>query len=137
MCDDYFGKLLDWVDEQDAWQNTSIVLTTDHGFLLGEHEWWAKSRTPYYQEVAHIPLMIWNSKVQKRVSRCKDLTQTTDLMPTFLDFHNVPYPSKITSHSLAPCLHGKEPGRKSAVLGMVGGPICVVDKQYTYFRFPE
>lgn len=137
MCDEYFGKLLDWVDEQDAWHNTSIVLTTDHGFLLGEHEWWAKSRTPYYQEVAHIPLMIWNPKAQESATRFKGLSQTTDLMPTFLDFHNVPCPSEITSHSLAPCLEGKKSDRESAVLGMFGGPICAVDKQYTYFRFPE
>ena len=36
MCDDYFGKLLDWLDQTDAWETTALILTTDHGYLLGE-----------------------------------------------------------------------------------------------------
>ena len=38
MTDEYFGELLDYFDEHDMWSDTALVLTTDHGFLLGEHD---------------------------------------------------------------------------------------------------
>ena len=58
MCDDYFGKLIDYMDANDMWKDTCVVLMTDHGFLLAEHDWWGKCRMPYYEEVSYIPLMV-------------------------------------------------------------------------------
>jgi arylsulfatase A-like enzyme len=138
MCDDYFGKLLDWFDQEDAWEDTVLILTTDHGFLLGEHEWWAKNKMPYYEEISHIPLMIWhpNSEIEQG-SKITGLTQTTDLMPTILDIYNIDTPDEIRSHSVMPMLSGQECKRESAILGMFAGPICVTDGRYTYYRFPE
>jgi arylsulfatase A-like enzyme len=137
MCDDHFGRLLDWMDANEAWQDTALILTTDHGYLLGEHEWWAKNRMPYYEEISHIPLMVWHPDNEpnsgKRVSA---LTQTTDLMPTILELHDVAPPEEVRAHSLFPLLSGQPSGRDTAILGMFGGPVCVTDGRYTYFRFP-
>ncbi|MES0883197.1 sulfatase [Roseibium sp. SCP14] len=138
MCDEYFGKLLDWLDREDAWQTTALVLTTDHGFLLGEHEWWAKNKMPYYEEISHIPLMIWHPSMAEAAGRSIDgLTQTTDLMPTLLDFYGIDIPEEVTSHSVLPVLKGTAPERDTAILGMFAGPICVTDGRYSYYRFPE
>jgi arylsulfatase A-like enzyme len=138
MCDAYFGRLMKWLDKEDAWGNTAIMLTTDHGYLLGEHEWWAKNRMPYYEEISHIPLMIWHPDMaQNQGSRSSDLTQTPDLMPTILDFYGIPLPKESTAHSLMPIIQGGKSDRETAILGMFAGPICVTDGRYTYFRFPE
>ena len=58
LCDAQLGRILDHLDAHGGWDDTAIVMTTDHGFLLSEHDWWAKNRMPFYNEVAHIPLMI-------------------------------------------------------------------------------
>lgn len=138
MCDEYFGQLLDWFDREDAWADTALILTTDHGYLLGEHEWWAKNKMPYYEEISHIPLMIWHPGSGDRAgTHCQDLTQTPDLMPTILDFYDVEIPKEVTAHSLKPLLNGDRNGRESAILGMFAGPICATDGRYTYYRFPE
>lgn len=138
MCDDYFGKLLDWFDRENAWETTALFLTTDHGFLLGEHEWWAKNKMPYYEEISHIPLMIWHPELASNQGVAIDrLTQTTDLMPTILDIFRIPSPREATAHSVLPLLRGKASDRKTAILGMFVGPICVADGRYTYYRFPE
>ncbi|WP_159590413.1 sulfatase [Chelativorans xinjiangense] len=138
MCDEYFGRLLDWMDETDAWKDTALILTTDHGFLLGEHEWWGKNKMPYYEEISHIPLMIWHPGTADRAgARVSDLTQTTDLMPTILGFHEVDVPKEVTSFSMEGLLRGENGERESAIFGMFAGPICVTDGRYTYFRFPE
>ena len=59
MCDNYLGKVLDKMDQYDLWKDTMLVVNTDHGFLLGEHDWWGKCRMPFYNEIANMPLFIW------------------------------------------------------------------------------
>ncbi len=62
MCDHYLGKVLDLMDELDLWKDTLLIVCTDHGFLLGEHDWWAKIVQPFFNEVAHAPLFIWDPR---------------------------------------------------------------------------
>ena len=60
LCDFLLGSILDYFDEHKLWDDTALILTTDHGFMLGEHDWWAKNRMPVYDEIAHIPLLIYH-----------------------------------------------------------------------------
>ena len=62
QCDHYLGKLLDFMDQHGLWDDTMRIVTTDHGFLLGEHGWWGKNRPPFYEELPHIPLFIWDPR---------------------------------------------------------------------------
>lgn len=135
MCDAWFGKLLDWMDAEEAWDDTCVILTTDHGFLLGEHEWWGKNKMPYYEEIAHIPLMI--AHPSGAVGRHDGLTQTTDLMPTLLDLAGAEVPPQVRAHSVLPALRGEATGRRSAILGMFAGPLCITDGRYTYYLYPR
>ncbi len=138
MCDEYFGRLLNYFDANDLWKDTALVLTTDHGFLLSEHDWWGKNRMPYYEEISHTPLMIWHPDLASRSgSRVKSLTQTPDLMPTFLEMLGAEVPPEVTGRSLLPVLERDEPIHESIILGMFGGPICATDGRYTYFRYPR
>ena len=138
MCDEYFGKLLDYFDANNLWKDTTLVLTTDHGFLLSEHEWWGKNRMPYYEEISHIPLMIWHpDHADQGDTRRESLTQTSDLMPTFLDIYGCSIPRSVTGTSLFPILGQDIPVHKTVLLGMFAGPVCVTDGQYTYFLYPD
>ena len=58
LCDFLLGQLLDYFDRHDLWKDTALVVTTDHGFLLGEHDFWAKNRMNLYEEIVHIPLFV-------------------------------------------------------------------------------
>jgi len=138
MTDEYFGRLLDIFDQHDLWADTALVLTTDHGFLLGEHDWWAKNRMPFYNEVAHIPLMIYHPALhQDGGSHISALTQTIDLMPTFLELHGLPVSRNVTGQSLLPLLTGQAKSIRSiALYGIFGGAINATDGRYTYFRYP-
>lgn len=44
LCDEQLGRLLEDLDQNNDWDDTAVILTMDHGFLLGEHEWWARTR---------------------------------------------------------------------------------------------
>jgi arylsulfatase A-like enzyme len=96
MCDEYFGRVLDFFDAHDCWRDTALVLTTDHGFLLAEHDWWGKNRMPFFSEVAHIPLIVHHPSFASRGGqRRQALTQTIDLMPTFLEMFDSPVPTEV------------------------------------------
>ena len=60
MCDASLGRVLDLMDELEAVDDTLLIVNTDHGFLLGEHDWWAKNKQPWYNELARTPLFIWD-----------------------------------------------------------------------------
>ena len=138
MCDEYFGKLLDYLDRYSMWDDTAVIMTTDHGFLLAEHEWWGKNRMPFFNELANIPLMIYHPHYEKHGGRrCASLTQTIDIMPTLLDFFGIDFPKFIEGHSLMPTIPEDHLIREAALYGMFGAATNITDGHYTYFRYPE
>lgn len=138
MCDDQFGRLMDYFDEHDLWEDTALILTTDHGFLLGEHEWFGKSRTPFFNEVAHIPLIAhFPAAAEHAGSRCSSLTQNIDIAPTVLELHGQAPASDMTGKSLLSPAQGAGNDRAACVFGIFGGAVNVTDGQYVYFRYPE
>ncbi len=95
MCDFLLGQLLDDFDRHDMWKDTALVVTTDHGFLLGEHDFWAKNRMNLYEELVHIPLFMHDPRAPELAgTRSAALTQTIDVAPTFLDLHGVEPPAE-------------------------------------------
>ena len=138
LCDAQIGRLLDYFDEHDLWKDTALVVGTDHGFLLGEHDWWAKIRMPCYDEVAHIPLFIHHPDHSACAgTRRQSLTQTIDLMPTLLDLFGVEVPKEVEGHSLLPLLKSDAPIRQAALYGVWASATNVTDGRYTYFRYPD
>jgi arylsulfatase A-like enzyme len=96
LVDHWFGVLLDKIDELGLTEDTAVVFTSDHGYLLGEHEVIGKSifvdvpgRTawesvPMYNEIRRIPLII-RLPEQTEGRHIEALVQPPDLMPTILE----------------------------------------------------
>ena len=138
LCDAQLGRLLDYFDKHDLWHDTALIVATDHGFLLGEHDWWAKLRMPVFNEVAHIPLFMHHpDHVDKAGERRSALTQTIDLMPTFLDLHGLTPPAEVEGWSLMRVLADDTSIRETALFGIWGSATNITDGRYTYFRFPD
>lgn len=138
MVDAYLGKLLDYFDRHDMWKDTALVLATDHGFLLGEHDWWAKNRMPMYNEISHLPLMVYSPEYAAAGGkRVQALTHATDLMPTLLDLHGIKAPSTVRGKSLRHLLGGDTRHHDAVLYGMFGSATNITDGRYTYFRYPS
>jgi hypothetical protein len=138
MCDAYFGRLLDFMDEHGMWEDTALILTTDHGFLLSEHDWWGKNLQPYYEEISHIPLILHHPDLAAQAgSRQSALTQTYDLMPTMLDCFGVEAPPEVQGQSVLSILRGEARQRRVGIFGMFGGPIGATDGRYAYYVYPK
>lgn len=139
LCDHQLGRLLDDFDANDRWKDTALVLTTDHGFMLSEHDWWAKNRMPCYNEIAHIPLFIHHPDMRERAgTRVSALTQTMDIMPTMLDLFGLEAGADVRGSSLLPLADGSSDKiREVALYGLFAGSINATDGRHTYFRYPE
>ena len=121
LCDELLGRMLDYFDEHDLWKDTALILTTDHGFLLGEHDWWAKNRMPLYEEISHIPLFVHHPAFAGQAgTRRSSLTQTIDLMPTFCELFGAEIPAEVQGKSLLPLLAADEAAARRRDLRLLG-----------------
>ena len=137
MMDEWFGKLLDELERQNALDDTLIILTTDHGHLLGERGLTGKNNWHAWNELAHIPLIVHLPGSQHAGERRDQLTQNIDLMPTILDYFGVPIEHPIHGESWRPMLDRNAPAQRQAVLyGWYGQTVNVTDGKHTYFRAP-
>ncbi|MCL2093603.1 MAG: sulfatase [Treponema sp.] len=134
MCDYYLGLVLDVMDKHDLWKDTMLIVNTDHGYLLGEHGWWAKSVMPTYNEIAHTPLFVWDPRLGLKGERRNSLVQTIDLAPTLLDYFGLPLPPAMQGRPLTPVLQHDQPIRETALFGYFGCPINITDGEYLYMR---
>ena len=134
MCDVYLGKVLDLMDELEMWDDTMLIVCTDHGFLLGEHDWWAKIVQPFYNEVAHTPLFIWDPRIGRKRQRVNGLVQMIDLPATLLDFFDVPRPADMQGIPLGDTINGHN--RPGVLFGVHGGHVNITDGRYVYMRAP-
>ena len=140
FCDFLLGRLLNAFDALNLWTDTALIVTTDHGFLLGEHGWFGKSRMPVYNEIAHIPLVLYHPDLCCSGSgcsgtRCDTLSQTIDLMPTILDLFGFARPGECLGKSLLPAITANANIHSAVLYGMFGGAVNITDGDYTYFRY--
>ncbi len=117
LVDRWFGSLMEKLRVLGLADNTYVVFTSDHGFYFGEHDclgkgyfasdgkgWVAEgaesygplgdvagapswSRSPLYQELIHLPLIVRGPGVDAR--RVNPLTSGFDIVPTIADLADV------------------------------------------------
>ncbi len=87
MCDFWFGKFMDELKQMDLYDDSLILLTSDHGHSIGEHEAIGKLPQFMYPELVDIPLMIkppGGIKGPKRIK--KSYVYHHDITATILGF---------------------------------------------------
>ena len=134
MCDHYLGMLLDVFDSLDLWKDTMLIVNTDHGFLLGEHGWWAKSKMPCYDEIAHTPLFIWDPRCAAANVRRAALTSAVDLAPTVLGAFDLPPSKDMEGMDLASVIAEDRTVHDGVLFGIFANEVNVTDGRYLYRR---
>ena len=137
MCDKYMGKVLDAMDKYNLWEDTMLIVNTDHGFMLGEHGHWAKCYFPFYNEIANTPLFVWDPRTGKSDEHAKSLVQSIDLPATILDYFELSLPKDMQGKSLRQVIETDVSIRDGALFGLHGGQINCTDGRYVYMRSPK
>jgi Arylsulfatase A and related enzymes len=136
MIDKNLGRLLDMMDENSLWDDTMLIVNTDHGLLLGEHEWWSKGAMPAYNEIANIPFFIWDPRQKKMGERREALAQNIDVPATLLDFFGLPVPPDMQGKPLTPVLTDDTSIHNTILFGYHGGMTNITDGETLYMRAP-
>lgn len=136
MCDHYLGKVLDKMDEYNLWEDTMLIVNTDHGYLLGEHGWWSKSVMPVYDEICHTPLFVYDPRSKVTNERRSELVQTIDLAPTLLEYFGVDIPEHVEGKTLRCVIENHEKIREYALFGYHEGHCNITDGNYVYMKAP-
>ena len=58
MTDRWFGRLIDKLEERGMLDDTMVMVTTDHGYFLGERDYMGKNYMHLYNELAHLPFIV-------------------------------------------------------------------------------
>lgn len=101
--DDQLGRLFQYLKDSGQWDNTLIVLTSDHAEQLGDHHLLGK--LGYFDQSYHIPMIVRDPSREADPTRgtlVEHFTETIDTMPTLLDWLGLPIPRTCDGHSLLP-----------------------------------
>ena len=126
MIDHWFGRILDALDATGRWEDTVVVLCTDHGHYLGEKDIFGKPGVPHYEPLGHTPLMIAAPGVG--AGRRAGLTTNVDLHATLCDLFGVTPTHRTHGRSLLPMLGDADQRvRDFALAGVWGRWVHVLD----------
>lgn len=94
------GKILACLKAEGLDKNTIVVFTSDHGFHLGEHDFWMK--VSLHEESVRVPLII---KVPgKKSVVCHSFVELIDLYPTLAELAGIKPQSNVQGKSLVKTL---------------------------------
>jgi arylsulfatase A-like enzyme len=108
--DSQIGKLIHYLKEINAYDNTLIIFTSDHGDMQGDH--WMLSKPGPFDQAFHIPLIVRDpsSEADKsRGSQVEAFTESIDIMPTILDVIGQDIPVQCDGYSLLPFSRDQQP----------------------------
>lgn len=135
FMDAQVGKVLETLKEEGLEDNTIVIFTSDHGFHLGEHDFWMK--VSLHEESAKVPLII---KVPgKKPAVCNSFVELLDLYPTVAELAGLEYPEAIQGKSLVQTLDNpKHEVRDMAFCVSQGGRTFLLrTDKWAYIQYDE
>jgi len=140
MLDKWLGAALDRLDRYSLWDNSLVMLVSDHGHHLGEHGIFGKNSLPHYRHFTNIPLFVsFPGMKPKSGARSKLLTSQIDLYPTIAEALGAPVSKDYVIHgySLLPALRGEATKiRDIAHSGYFGKGVMATDGRHALHKMP-
>lgn len=127
------GKVLDALEQAGLTDKTIIIFTSDHGYHLGEHDFWAK--VSLHEESALVPLII--SVPGKKPAVCHSLTELLDLYPTISKLCGLDVPARLQGMDISPMLDDPDLLVRDAVLCANGRGFLLREENWAYIQYKE
>jgi len=117
QVDEGLGEILRALEETGARDNTTIIVTADHGEEFLDHEM-LRHGYQLYEETVKVPLIIYKPGFSPPVSKVEKPVELIDLFPTILSIFDVPLTGDIDGHILPPFNASRLAASDAAILGM-------------------
>jgi arylsulfatase A-like enzyme len=127
--DKYIGILFNELKRLNLLKDTIIVIGSDHGESLGEHNIWTHGYSLYDTEI-RVPLLIYYPSLLPAQKITKVVAQNIDIMPTILamlDFH---IPEELMGTNLLPIITNKSSIDDYYSFSSFESLFCIRDWQY-------
>lgn len=105
------GLILDALERRGELDETIVIVTADHGELLGEHDIYFNHAANLYEPTVRVPLIIRLPHGKRAGLRIPDVTRNIDLLPSLAKSACVPVPDTVDGQSLWPVMDGAAPPR--------------------------
>ncbi|MCA9193011.1 MAG: sulfatase [Planctomycetales bacterium] len=135
FMDAQVGKVLAELASSKLADNTIVVFTSDHGYHLGEHDFWAK--VSLHEESASVPLII---SVPGKASGVSDsLVELLDLFPTTLSLCGLPIPERLQGKDLSAILDDPQQEVREAAFSVspMQRGFLMREKRWAYIQYEE
>jgi len=140
MVDYWVGQLLTALKQLGYYEDSLVVLTSDHGHPLADHGKFLKSADRMYSELLTVPFFLRLPGKKNYHHRVKALAQFPDVLPTILEIlgyrtDTIPLGGK----SFAPVVFGeKDSFRQAVICGYHARPErCIRNEKWSFLQTPE
>jgi arylsulfatase A-like enzyme len=135
MIDAWFGRLAGAIEAAGLFDDTLVIVCTDHGHYLGEKDIWGKPGCPIYETLGHTPLLIRAPGLEPRSEDA--LVTAVDIFATLADVFGVSLRQRTHGRSLWPLLERRVTSVRDRLLtGVWGREVVLVSGRHKYVRGP-
>ncbi len=134
--DQMVGDVIQELERLGLRENTIVILWGDHGFHLGEHDFWGKHNTMHLS--TQVPLIL--SVPGSEQSQTSALVETSDLFPTLCELAGVTVPKTVQGQSFTPLLEKPDQNFREAAYSRFGidrPGLAVISERYNYTWYPK
>lgn len=139
FIDAQIALIFDALRRTGHWGDTIIVVTSDHGYMLGEHFMWGK--VMLFENCNRVPLVIRSPGITQPGSSSEGLVELLDLYPTLAELCGVTPPDDLQGRSLVPMLRDPNARGKEFVYTVVtrGEPLgkAIRTDRWRYAVWPD
>lgn len=128
--DSQVGRIVDAAQKSGQLDNTIFVFTSDHGYFLGEHDFWSKMGL--HEESVRIPMIIAGPGIEPGPT--DSLAQQIDYFPTLAELASLEIPEHVQGKSLVPVLKDRTANVHAAVFTNRLRGHLVRTKDWAYMR---
>ena len=114
-ADTQVDAILKALDAAQALRRGIVILTSDHGESLGEHDYYFDHGANLFDPVQKIPFIVFGGGT--KAGRSDVLVSTLDIMPTMLDAAHVSFPSGLAGRSVLPFAAGRIESTRATLVG--------------------
>jgi len=128
FMDRMVGQVLNGLKEAGLEDNTIVIFTSDHGYHLGEHDFWAK--VSLHDESAAVPLII--RMPGKKPAVCHSLVELLDLYPTLSNLCGLEVPKHLQGKDISKMMTDPAKEVRSAAFSVNGKGFLLREQDWAY-----
>ncbi|MGQ9722246.1 MAG: sulfatase [Candidatus Jordarchaeum sp.] len=131
MVDTWLGKFIKKMRKLELLDKSLLILISDHGHQLGEHNVMGKIPRGLYPELMDIPFFIRHPDGLNMGKRVSGFVYNHDIVPTILQFLEVESPVMTDGNELWSLINGEQEARSYATSGF-NGYVWIKDGEFVY-----